>query len=231
MHHLHHFHLHLKTLLIVFFVTLFLIFLLLIGKGNPVTEIMAFMKAHLLFGTLTYFFYTVLSVIIIPLPVIPLWPFALYLYGFWPGVIITTTAIITGSLISFLLARNFGKRIVIKIIGTHLFAEVEHLTTINNPKTFFLIRLFGNNYFDTVSYVVGLSKISLFTYFTITAVVTTAWTIALFALIQQAGGLDNIQTFLSLMTGYAFLILLGTFLWELYHHTHIAKFKKSHRSV
>lgn len=225
MRYKHHVRLQIKKIIIALILILIILLFFLLGKHDAVDGVLKFMKENFVLGMIIYILYAVISEIIIPLPIVPLWPVASYLYGFWLGVFLTTVGSAIGSSITFLIARKFGREFVVKIIGKHVFREVEHLTDIDNPKKFILVRILGINYFDTISYVVGLSNIPFKTYFIVTNIIAGIWTLLLFAIIGSAGGLNNIRTFLSLMTGYAILILIGTLFWEIYHKNHVKKTK------
>ncbi len=221
-----HLHLHTKQVIFILALLFTVLFLSAVGKQVGYAPIVEFMQANPVLGMSVYFIYVILSTVIITLPVVPVWPVALYLYGFTTGVILTMAGTYIGASICFLLARKYGRKLVIKMMGKHLFSEVEHLVHIDNPKTFFLVRLFGNNYFDTISYIAGLSSLSYKSYIAITGFVSTLWIIGLFYLIQRAGGIENLRSFLTIMTGYAVLILIGTIAWEIYHKRHKKKKRK-----
>lgn len=212
-----HFRLHTKQFLAVLAIATVILFLSALGKQVGVEPIVEFMKKNPVLGMSVYFIYVIISTVIITLPVVPVWPVALYLYGFTVGVLLTMAGTIIGASICFYLARKYGRKLVVRMMGKHLFAEVEHLVHIDNPKTFFLIRLFGNNYFDTISYIAGLSKLKYKSYILITGLVSACWIVGLFYLIQKAGGLGNIRSLLTLFAGYGILILIGSYLWEIYH--------------
>lgn len=184
---------------------------------QPLVE---FMQNNKTIGMAAYVVYAIISTVIIALPIVPLMPIALHLYGLFVGGLITLLGTLIGSAICFYLARRYGKKMVVKMMGKHLFSEIEHLTHVDNPKTFFFVRIFGNNYFDTISYIAGLSKIKFTSYFLITLVVSVPWTLGMFYAIQQLGGLENMKSFMIIMTAYAALILIGTVMWELYHGRH-----------
>jgi len=218
--------LHLKQYIFVTLIVIFLIATGYAGKQIGYERIITLLKEHQLLGMAVYIGYTVLSTVIITLPIVPVWPVALLLYGFWTAVFLSLVGILVGASISFLLARHFGRPLVIKMMGKKVFTEIEHLIHVNNTKTFLLIRLFGNNYFDAVSYIAGLSKLTFRTYIVITSVSSFIWIIFMMVIIQKIGGLENIKSFLTMMGIYGAVILIGTVLWEIFHKHHKLKRKK-----
>lgn len=189
------------------------------------------MESNIVLGMTIYTLYVALSTVIITLPVIPIWPVAIYLYGFWVAMLLTLMGTFLGASICFWIARKYGRPLVVKMMGKKLYKEIEHLAHIDSPKRFFLIRLFANNYFDAISYIAGLSKLSFKSYISITMFIAFLWVVGLFYLIQRAGGLENIKSFLTIMTGYAVLVLICTIVWEVFQKRHHKLNKKVKRST
>lgn len=200
------------------------------GKQIGYQQVITFIQTEKSLGIPIYVGYGILSVVILPLPIVPLWPVALYLYGFWPAVILTLLGSLGGAAINFLLARTFGRSLVIKMLGKRIFGEIEHLINIDNTKTFLLVRFFGNNYFDAISYVAGLSKLSFSKYMTITTVGSTAWLICILFLMEKLGGIENVKSLVSMLGIYGTLVLVGTLAWDLFHKFHkIGKLRRKRK--
>lgn len=222
MHHSHH----IKEFVIFSIVIVVLLGSAQLGNSIGFENIIGWLKIHQFFGALIYILYYILSIVIITLPVIPLWPVALFVYPFWIAYILSFTGLILGANINFLLARKLGRPFVLKMMGKKLFSEIEHFINLNNPKVFFLVRLFGSNYFDPISYIAGLSQMSFKSYFFITAFTCGVWLFGMLSLVDRLGGLNNMKSLISIMGIYGGFVLVGTILWELYHKHHKKHFAK-----
>lgn len=177
------------------------------------------MRANVIAGSIVYFVYTIVSIVIVPLPVIPLWPLVIHLYGIWLALALTLVATWTGALIAFYLARIYGRPLVIKVVGKPTFSQIEDIVQVHSLKTFLTIRFLVNNYFDSICYVAGLSKLSLKHYIIATGTASSFWLVLLFFWIERAGGLENLTNILVLLTGYAVFVLVGGLAWKYYQKT------------
>ncbi|CAN5339673.1 hypothetical protein BH10PAT1_BH10PAT1_4690 [soil metagenome] len=220
---MHNRHLHRKKIGEYLVALLFIILIFYLGGKIGFGSMIDFIKDHYFLGIIIYFVYATVSNIIIFLPLVPLMPIASYLYGFPLAIALTVVSTLIGASVCFLIGKIFGKKIVIRIIGSHLYNEVDHLSQMNTFGGFLLIRVLGNNYYDLISYIAGLSKLNFKNYFIATAIGTILWNIILFFLIEKSGGLNNISSFLSLMAVYGVIVLIGTIAWELYHKKHTKK--------
>ncbi|OGM27707.1 hypothetical protein A3D00_00430 [Candidatus Woesebacteria bacterium RIFCSPHIGHO2_02_FULL_38_9] len=223
MYHKHHFRLHFGRYLILVFLGIILIVLVNSGKFDNTVVLINFIKQHPFWGIFIYFIFMIISTIVVPIPSVPLWPVAIYLYGFWLAFALSAIGTIVGATINFVIAKKFGKPIVIKMISHKLYEEINHLVNIENTKMFFLIRVFGNNYFDTISYIAGLSRLSLKSYLLVTTPTSVAWVFIQMMVIQKLGGIENIKSFIAVMTFYGTVILFGTLMWETYHKHHLLR--------
>ncbi|OGG07166.1 hypothetical protein A2872_04015 [Candidatus Gottesmanbacteria bacterium RIFCSPHIGHO2_01_FULL_42_12] len=221
MHHRHH----LKEFLILAIIILILIISARFGNSIGFSGVIGFLKENTILGALIYVVYATLSVVIITLPIVPLWPVSLFIYPFWIAFILSLFGQVLGSSINFMLARKFGGPFVSKMMGRKLFSEIEHFIHIDNPRTFFLIRLLGSNYFDPISYIAGLSKMPYKTFFVITTLTSSLWLGGMLYLINRLGGLENMKGLLSIMGIYGGFILVGTIIWEIFHRHHKKHFK------
>ncbi len=210
----------LKNVFIVLFAFVLILIVVLVGQRIGLENLVALMKANPAVGLLIYFTYMVVSSVVIPLPVSPLWPVALYIYGFWAGLVVTVAGTTLGAGIAFWLARKYGKPFVKSMVGNKLFSELSHLIEIKSVKALVLVRLLGNNYFDLISYIVGLSKIPFLYYILTTFIISCIWIGIFFVAIQKVGGLQNIESFLSLLGVYSLVMIVGTVIWEIYHRLH-----------
>lgn len=200
------------------YVLIFVIIALLFG-GIWVNQVGAenitfFIKKNPALGMLVYFSYSVLSTVVISLPVIPLWPVALTFFGFLPALLLTLTGVVIGSTISFFLARKYGRPIVVKMLGKTLFTQIETFTNVSDVKTFFVLRLFGSNYFDAISYIAGLSKIEYRQYISITTITSFIWLLLVFYLVERVGRFGSIESLVAAMGVYGLIVILGSLLWK-----------------
>ncbi len=222
MHHRHH----LKEFLILAIIIFILVISARFGNSINFGGIIEFLKQNTLLGAVIYVIYAILSVVIITLPIVPLWPVSLFIYPFWVAFILSLFGQVLGSSTNFFLARKFGGPFVSKMMGKKLFNEIEHFINIDNPKTFFIIRLLGSNYFDPISYIAGLSKMSFKTFLIITTVTSGIWLGGMLYLINRLGGIENIKGLLSIMGIYGGFILVGTVIWEIFHRHHKKNYQK-----
>jgi uncharacterized membrane protein YdjX (TVP38/TMEM64 family) len=220
--HLRH---HLREFIILGIIGVFLLGSAQVGNAIGFERVIELLKTNPVTGAVIYVVYGVISVVIITLPIVPLWPVALFIYSFWIAVLLSLLGNVFGATINFLLARKFGKPLVIKMMGKKLFEEIEHLINVDDRKTFFLMRLFGSNYFDPISYLAGLSKMSFSSFFVITFVTSGIWISGMLYVISRLGGLDNIKGFLSIMGVYGSFILIGTIIWKIFHNRHLKHLK------
>lgn len=65
-----------------------------------------------------------------------------YLYGTWWGTLYAMAGVVLGSLIGFLLARNFGRPLLERWVRPHTLARLDHLAQQDGALVFFLIWLF-----------------------------------------------------------------------------------------
>ena len=219
--HKHHLKLHLKQLFAVLAISALLIVVSVSLKNIGMDRIVIYLKQNLVVGIFIFFIYNVLATVIVTLPSVPLWPFALFLYGFWPATILSISGTIVGAYINFELARKFGKPLVTHMMGKKLYEEIDHLINISNPKMFLFLRIFGNNYFDTISYMAGLSKIPFRSYLLTTALASSGWIFGQMKVIEGLGGIENTKSFIAVMSFYGGVVLIGTLTWEIYHKHHI----------
>ena len=223
---MHQLRLHLKQFISVGCILLLLSVGGILGNQVGFEAVMNYLRGNIVLGLMIYTVYAAISAVIVTLPIMPVWPFALAVFGFWGAVTSSLIGILIGCSISFWLARKYGKKLVIGIMGERIFAEMQHLVQVDNPKTFFLIRLFGNNYFDAISYIAGLSRLSYKKYIVITAITSSVWLLLILTIVERLGGIKNVQSFLVMMALYGAIILIGTVVWEVFHRHHRKHFKK-----
>ena len=157
---------YLKLLLIIGAVVLLFF---LIRENSDISTLIRFfseeegLKAYVLkYGTLAplvFFILQVIQVIVSPIPGQITLLLGGSLFGLSRGLLLNFSAIIVGSIIAFLLARLFGKPLVIKFIGADIFNRYARYF---NPKyiiSLFLVFLFPFFPDDALCFLAGISTI------------------------------------------------------------------------
>ena len=81
------------------------------------------------------------------------------LFGFKQGIVIICLADLAACTSSFYLSKNYGRKLIIKFIGTEFIEKVENLSRKHFENNFFLMLGFlMTGLFDFVSYAIGLTK-------------------------------------------------------------------------
>ncbi len=112
------------------------------------------------FAPIYYMLLMAMAVVISPIPSLPLDIAAGAFFGPFMGTVYSVTGALTGSVISFMIARVLGRDIMEKFPGGH----VNFCTTCSDKlltKIVFISRLLPVVSFDVVSYGAGLTKMSL----------------------------------------------------------------------
>jgi len=160
-------------------------------------------------GQIIYIVYTIISVPILTLPSFPLWPLVYVTFGYLPSVIMTTIGVSIGSGINFYLARRWGQKLVIKIVGKKKYEEIESFIGVDDVKTFLVLRLFGHNVFDVISYVAGFSELKFKPYIIITSTVSFVWFMIGFAIVDQIVRMPSVATGIFMVVGYVVTLAMA----------------------
>lgn len=100
------------------------------------------------------------TVVVTPISGTPLRFAAGALFGFWEGVALSVCGSVFGGSINFWIARRFGRRIVVRLLGGGALARVEpFLSRLENWRTLALARLVLAPLWDIVCYGVGLTRL------------------------------------------------------------------------
>ena len=67
-------------------------------------------------------------------------------------------------LVNFLIARKFGRPLVIRLVGRKALEKVDHMAKDMGVSTLLILKLFQGMYFDYISYAVGLTQIPFKTF-------------------------------------------------------------------
>src|SRR3989338_5367673 len=103
-------------------------------------DIVVFIQAKSGLSIAIYTLYTSISVMILSLPLIPLWPIIYDSYGFGPSVVATFIGVMVGGMINFYLTRKYGRPFILKRISEKDMDKLERITQIDKLRTFIFIR-------------------------------------------------------------------------------------------
>lgn len=114
--------------------------------------------------------YTIISHIFAPLSGTPAVFLGVGLYGIHGGMFLLYVASLISATINFLLARKYGRNIVLKFGGKKALSQIDTFASLEGIEAIIIFRTVGISFFDIVSYAAGLTKISYKQYIVITAV-------------------------------------------------------------
>lgn len=154
---------------------------------------------------IVFFILQLISIIIAPIPSNVSTVAGAMIFGMWKSFIITMIAIISGSIIVFLLARKFGKAFTERFVNPKISEKYEKIINSSTGELMItLMLLFPFFPDDIINFLVGLSGISFKRYFII-LILTRPWEI----LIASALGSSNIAI---PIWGWAIIILVVIFI-------------------
>lgn len=107
-----------------------------------------------------FFVLQVVQVIVSPIPGGATTLVGAMLFGFWPAFVLSTAAVLTGSLLAFGLARVFGRQLVIRLVGPKI--TERYLGAMTSRARIALLLMFLLPVFpdDALSFVAGLTGLS-----------------------------------------------------------------------
>lgn len=132
------------------------------------------------------------TIIVAPLGGSPLYPIAGALFGFYKGSLLLILGDMLGGVVSFLLARMFGRRLVEKMLEGNENLLTEALKLMSTTKGYFFARLGFVGFPELASWGAGLTKIKFLPFIVIYTLVGAPPTIAvagLGALLVEKGTL------------------------------------------
>jgi uncharacterized membrane protein YdjX (TVP38/TMEM64 family) len=96
------------------------------------------------------------------------------MFGFWPAFALSSTAVLTGSVIAFALARAFGRPLVVRLVGPKI--TERYLGAMTSRARIALLLMFLLPFFpdDALSLVAGLAGLS-WSFFLLAAACTRPW--------------------------------------------------------
>ncbi|MBU1110871.1 VTT domain-containing protein [Patescibacteria group bacterium] len=153
-----------------------------------------------------------------PLVIMPFWIAGILAFPFPWSLIYIYIANLLGHSLNFLIAKRWGRNLIIKFTGVQGLAKIDDFTNVVGIKMIFLIRLMGGAATDYISYALGLTNIRYSTYIGITALAFIPWMLLNFYLIK--GAMEGQTTVLirnfSLLAvlGYVFTFLLSIIIYR-----------------
>ena len=104
------------------------------------------------------------TIIVAPLGGSPLYPIAGAIFGFWKGALLLIIGDTIGGVVSFLLARMFGKKLVERMLEGSEGLLSKAVTLMGTPKGYLLARFSFIGFPELASWGAGLTKINFFTF-------------------------------------------------------------------
>jgi uncharacterized membrane protein YdjX (TVP38/TMEM64 family) len=138
----------------------------LVGTRVPETAIREIIKGAGPFGVVVLILLFWLTNIIAPLSGTPFLYAGFYMYN-QMVVFYAFLAAVLASITNFLVARIWGRSLVIKLVGTEALEKVDDLTRNYGPQSLLIFRLFLKEFHDVISYAFGLTSIKFSHYLTV----------------------------------------------------------------
>jgi uncharacterized membrane protein YdjX (TVP38/TMEM64 family) len=114
---------------------------------------------------IAYVLLKALTVVVTPVSGTPLRLAAGTLFGFWEGVILSVLGSVLGGSVNFWIARRFGRRVVLRLLGPNALVRVDPLLgRLNDWRALVLARIVLAPIWDVISYGVGLTRVRFRTY-------------------------------------------------------------------
>lgn len=154
------------------------IFLVLViyflGLRMTKEEVIRIVQEAGIWGPLVFIFLTLMTSVIAPISNLPLWLGGYALFGNWVQIY-TYVAFVLGSAVNFLIARRFGRMVVIKLVGGKNMTKVDTFTQDYGFKTLIFLRIFQGNISDFISYAYGLTNMKFIPYLLVTILAPIPW--------------------------------------------------------
>ncbi|MDP3954957.1 MAG: VTT domain-containing protein [bacterium] len=154
------------------------IFLVLViyflGLRMTKEEVIRIVQEAGIWGPLVFIFLTLMTSVIAPISNLPLWLGGYALFGNWVQIY-TDVAFVLGSAVNFLIARRFGRMVVIKLVGGKNMTKVDTFTQDYGFKTLIFLRIFQGNISDFISYAYGLTNMKFIPYLLVTILAPIPW--------------------------------------------------------
>lgn len=135
----------------------------LIGTLVPETVIREFIDKAGPYGVIVFILLTWLTYILAPLGGTPFLYAGFYLYG-QKVVIFTFMAAIMASISNYWVAKKWGRKLVIRLVGENDFNKVDEITRRYGLTSLFIFRICMGQFHDILSYLYGLTNIKFWPY-------------------------------------------------------------------
>lgn len=140
-------------------------------SAENLDKIQAFVAEHWVIGTLVFMAICAVQVIIALIPGEAVEIAAGVIFGSWEGALICLVGIMTGSVIVILLVRKFGRKFVESLYPRE---KIDSLPILNDPKkrnaVIALLFFIPGTPKDLITYIVGLTEVSIPMYILLTTV-------------------------------------------------------------
>ena len=147
-----------------------------------------------------------LAIIVSPIPSIPLAAASGMIFGPFLGGVYSLTGALIGALVSFMIARHFGRELVERIMRIKLIAYPKAANRILTRLVFFS-RLIPVVSFDVVSYGAGLTKLPIVSF----AVSTALGMIPFTFVYTYFGAVFFVKPWITILGGFVFLAFFIAF--------------------
>lgn len=176
-----------------------------------------FVEQHYIFGILIMFFMFVIQVVLALIPGGLLEVACGYAFGSWVGSIIAVAGIMTGSALTIILVRQFGKKFAELFYPKE---KLENIKILNNKKKrnalVFFVFLIPGTPKDLLTYVVGLTDMSIPMYLLLTGIARTP-AIVISTVGGDSLGLEKYWQGLLFLIGLAVLSGIGVLIYRKLH--------------
>lgn len=195
--------------IVVMAVCLFLIFYLDLSEYFTSQEkIQEYISGYGITAPIIFMIIQVLQVIISPIPGNITTLAGGALFGFWQAFIMSSVAITIGSIISFSLAKTFGRRLVVWMVGAKrvtkyvdiFMGKQRHMLAI-----MFLLPFFPD---DILCFIAGITNMT-FTYFLVLTLLTRPWGLLFSALIGSGMLSFNWVSWLTIGIGIVIIMFIS----------------------
>ncbi|MDO8570670.1 MAG: VTT domain-containing protein [Candidatus Daviesbacteria bacterium] len=174
-----------------------------IGINIPSETIKNIVENAGIFGPVVLIFLIWITNVFAPLGAVPFFFAGFYLYG-ETIIIYATIAAILATISNFWIAKIWGRKLVIKLLGIENLEKIDKLTDNYGYQTLFIIRIFLGSFHDIISYIFGLTKIKFIPYFIISFIGMIPGTLLWYYLSSK---IQNPLIFTILTFGIAYLLL------------------------
>ena len=210
-----------KRLLYLALIALLFLLIYLLGNRIDSAAIANTVKRVGIFGPIVYILVTTSTFVIAPVSGTPAIFAGFLLFGNYFQLLVYLAAVL-GMAINFWIARLWGRRLVVKLVGESNMDRVDEFTKDYGLKSLILLRLFQGNLLDFISYAFGLTKMKFLPYILVSALAPLPYLLVWQFYISKR--LENLRdlTFWYLITCIPFILLSG-FLY--------ARFRKKNQRV